>query len=138
MNKLYRILYENKIKLVYTPLIVYWITLFIATSLPSKALPKIAISDKFEHLFAYMILGILLYLTFKVQEKFSVLNKHGFIITVSVLAFYGLFDELHQMLIPGRYCETWDFIADVAGGIIGVIITYYVVFKEKKRVIQQQ
>ena len=131
MNRYYKILSEHKKKFIYIPLIFYWIVLFIATSLPSKSLPKIAVSDKFEHLFAYMILGAFLYTAFKFQKKVLWIKKYGFLSALFVIALYGLFDELHQILIPGRYCETWDWIADFIGGNIGILISYLVIFKNK-------
>lgn len=38
---------------------------------------------------------------------------HGAVLIVAV---FGLTDELHQALIPGRSCEWSDWLADVAGG----------------------
>ena len=32
---------------------------------------------------------------------------------------YGLLDEWHQSLIPGRYCSATDVLADISGAIIG-------------------
>ncbi len=135
MNRYYNILSENKKKFIYIPLSLYWIVLFIATSLPSKALPKIAISDKIEHLFAYLILGIFLYAAFKFQDKIRWIKEYAFLSAIFVIAFYGLFDELHQLLIPGRICDVWDWTADFIGGIIGISAAYIVIFKNKKRTV---
>lgn len=131
MNRYYKILYEHKKKFIYIPLIFYWIVLFVATSLPSKALPKMAISDKFEHLFAYMILGAFLYTAFKFQNKVLWIKKYVFLSAFFAIALYGLFDELHQILIPGRYCEFWDWAADIIGGNIGIFFSYILIFKDK-------
>ena len=35
---------------------------------------------------------------------------------------YGILDEVHQLLIPGRSCELLDFLADILGSVIGVIV----------------
>jgi VanZ family protein len=35
---------------------------------------------------------------------------------------YGMADELHQLIIPGRSCELLDLISDFIGVIIGVIV----------------
>jgi VanZ family protein len=31
-------------------------------------------------------------------------------------------DEVHQLLIPGRSCELLDFLADMVGGILGMVV----------------
>ncbi len=131
MNRYYSILSEHKKKFIYIPLALYWIVLFIATSIPSKALPKIAISDKFEHLFAYLILGFFLYSAFKLQNKVHRIKEYAFLSAVFIISFYGLLDELHQILIPGRYCEVLDWVADFAGGLIGIALSYLSIFRNK-------
>jgi VanZ family protein len=39
-----------------------------------------------------------------------------------IIAVYGVLDELHQQLIPGRSCDINDWIADMIGVSIGLII----------------
>jgi len=34
---------------------------------------------------------------------------------VAFAAVYGASDELHQLMVPGRYCALVDWVADVAG-----------------------
>lgn len=118
-------------KLIYTALVVYWIILLMLTSLPSSSLPDIDISDKWEHFLAYAVLTILLTSALLVQEKSMYLKKSAFILAVLFAALYGLLDELHQMLIPGRNCSLLDWIADFTGALIGSIIVFYFYRREK-------
>lgn len=113
---------KNKIYLVYLPLGVYWIALFIATSIPTEYIPSVGVSDKLNHFFAYMVLSVLLHLTFIFQEKLPLLREYPASFTLLIGCVYGIVDELHQMLIPGRHAELLDWIADFFGVIAGVLI----------------
>lgn len=39
---------------------------------------------------------------------------------------YGLTDEYHQSLVPGREADVLDLLADTVGGLLGAI-TYIVI-----------
>lgn len=113
---------KNRAILIYLPLIIYWLILFIATSLPTDYIPSVGVGDKFSHFFAYMVLSVLLYFTFSLQTRSEILKKYPAIITILVGSVYGILDELHQMLIPGRSAEFLDWIADFVGTIVGVLL----------------
>ena len=113
---------KNKIYLIYLPLGLYWIALFIATSIPTEYIPAVGVSDKLNHFFAYLVLSVLLYLTFIFQEKVPLLQEFPAVFTLLIGSVYGIVDELHQMLIPGRHAEVLDWIADFVGVIAGVLI----------------
>jgi len=132
LTKFYQTLSERKVQLVYSPLAIYWVLLFIATTIPSKALPSFGISDKIEHFIAYMILAILVLLTFHFQEKIRSFHIHPVLSTIAIVSIYGLLDELHQNLVPGRYAEVYDWIANFLGAIVGVIILNYMFLKPLK------
>lgn len=119
---LIKYLKSYKIQLVYIPLIIYWIVLLIATSIPADRMPSVGVGDKFSHFFAYLILSALLYFAFSLQEKYSVLKNNPALISAGIASAYGIFDELHQMLIPGRSAELLDWVADFCGALAGVLI----------------
>lgn len=108
--------------LVYFPLLFYWILLFTLTTLPASSVPAVGVSDKFEHLIAYFGLSFLLYLSLLFQKKSIIMKKHAVLFTFLFVIAYGVLDEIHQLLIPGRSCELSDFLADMLGGLIGVIL----------------
>ena len=123
---------ERKKKLfVFTPLIIYWIILFIATTLPVQSVPSIAVSDKINHLIAYFLLSILLYLTLIFQRKSVFLFDNAAWATIIIAIFYGAMDELHQMLVPGRFAEVLDWLADSAGTVLGVLFISFLIKKFK-------
>ena len=114
------------------PLIVYWIILFIATSIPAQSVPSFGVGDKVNHFSAYLILAILLYLTLSFQEKSIFAKRNAALLTIAVVLLYGVLDELHQMLIPGRSAEFLDWAADAVGAICGVLIISFLLKKFKK------
>jgi VanZ family protein len=126
---LLKFLEKNKIKLVFIPLIIYWIALFIGTSIPIESVPSIfEFHDKLEHTTAYFGLSVLLNLSIIFQEKYPKMKSKHNLVTLGAVVVYGIADELHQMLIPGRSCEILDFVSDLLGILLG-ILTVYVVMK---------
>jgi VanZ family protein len=128
---LFEFLEVRKKLLVYTPLIIYWIILFIATTLPVQSVPSIAISDKINHLIAYFGLSTLLYLTLIYQRKSEFLFNNAPSVATIIASVYGALDELHQMFVPGRFAEVLDWLADLGGAILGVLFISFLIKKLK-------
>lgn len=126
--RLYKKLYERRVILIYVPLLLYWLILFIATTIPTDSIPQFFnAQDKAEHFIAYCILGILLYFAFVFQKKYPSWYRRPILYSLLVIGIYAAVDELHQLLIPGRYCDFLDWTADVIGGIIGIGFAYLIV-----------
>jgi VanZ family protein len=113
---------SHKNKLVYLPLIIYWIILFIATSLPGNDLPNLRISDKIEHFVAYFILAVFLNFALILQTKFKWLKQKANIATILIISIYAGLDELHQIFIPGRSCDFRDWITDFMATCLAVLL----------------
>jgi len=112
---------KNRKSFVYASLVIYWIILLSATSIPADSVPATGVSDKIEHFLAYFILTILLAGTLCFQNKFTNLKKHYLSGTLVISIVYGAIDELHQLLVPGRSCELLDWLSDVGGVMLGII-----------------
>ena len=130
---MFKYLEKRKVWLVYIPLTIYWLLLFTATSLPVQRLPSIGFSDKINHFLAYFILAVLVNLTLIYQRKSRFLFNKASLVTIFIGLLYGAFDELHQILIHGRFAETLDWIADGIGTFIGVLVVYYLIGRFKYR-----
>ena len=128
---MFNLLERHKVVLIYSPLIFYWILLFTLTSLPTQSVPAVGVNDKVEHLLAYFGLSFLLYLALLFQKKFFLLRNNAALFALLIVFAYGIIDELHQLMVPGRSCELMDFLADVFGGILGVI-TLKILFRYYK------
>lgn len=124
MNSIFAIIKQHR-KILYTSLVLYWVVLIILTSLPTTSLPKVGISDKLQHFFAYFVLALLLNSSFLVQRKYQFSFNVKSLLSLLIVVLYAIFDEVHQYFIPGRFCEFSDFIADVIGGIAGVLLVYF-------------
>jgi len=130
---LFEFLEKRKVLLVYLPLIIYWLILFIATTLPAERLPSVGFSDKINHFLAYFVLAVLVNLTLIYQRKSRFLFETAQIATIIICLFYGALDELHQLLVPGRSAETWDWVADALGTLTGVLIVYLLINRLRYR-----
>lgn len=84
-------------------------------------------SDKAKHFGAYLVLGFLLSFALHFQKKYIIFNKHSARFTFLIIFIYGLFDEIHQIFIPGRYFEWFDFLSDILGGLIGIFISQWII-----------
>ena len=124
-NRLYKALREHTVYYIYLPLVIYWITLFILTTIPTAVVPQLFDEqDKFEHFGAYLLLAVLLTLSLHMQKRFSILAFNAFLFSLIFVLLYGAVDELHQLFVPGRYCDFYDWLADAIGGSIGVLCVY--------------
>lgn len=119
-NHLYNQLNNNRVAFVYIPLGIYWIVLFILTTIPSSALPSLGGIDKFEHFSAYTVLGFMIGLATNFQSIFRFKQNKLYLVTFSIAIIYALLDELHQIPIKGRYFDWWDLLANFIGIIFGL------------------
>ncbi len=100
----------------------YWFLIFVGTHLPGVSHLQPPVSDKIQHFGAYFLLATLLcYVT---------TSKRGLIrfTTIGIVGMaYAAFDEWTQHLVPGRYPDVQDFVADSIG--IWTAIACYVAAK---------
>ncbi len=129
---MYSYLQTHKKYLIHLPLIIYWIILFILTSLPSSMAITTDVSDKVNHFGAYGLLSVFLYLNLNFQNRFELLNKFPATFTVLIASIYGMVDEIHQMFVPGRSAEFLDWLADFSGSLVAVLITRYLIRRIKE------
>lgn len=83
---------------------------------PGDYRPQIVgLSDKLEHVLAYLLLGALTTIAARQTVK-----AHW--LALAIVAYGGVL-ELGQLLIPNRVPSVWDFLANATGVILGVLIT---------------
>ncbi|MCA9132455.1 MAG: VanZ family protein [Planctomycetales bacterium] len=96
----------------------YWLAIFVATHLPSTAMPALRSSDKICHGIAFAGLSFLL--AWALPKRTAPLKHLGW---AAVLALgYGCVDEFTQNFIPGRTCDIWDVAADAVGVACGLLL----------------
>jgi VanZ family protein len=114
---------KNKILKFWVPVLIWTVVIFLLSSIPGDEIPKIEIPglDKLVHFLEFLILGILL-----VRAFFNSSNNMGLVkimvftlVAASSLAFI---DEWHQHFIAGRTPDILDFMVDLIGSNVGMVI----------------
>jgi len=102
------------------PAIAWALILFTLSSIPKLQSPFhfSKWDDKLNHLAAYAILGALV-LRALPRASGTLPNAREVRLAAVLGILYGLFDELHQYFVPGRFVEFNDFVADAIGVMIG-------------------
>jgi VanZ family protein len=119
-------------------LIIWVLTIITVSSLPSLPTLKIHTAksdirlDYFIHFCEYGFLAFLAFLTF--TGKDFILNTGRTILITLFLILFALFDETHQIWIPGRAFNYRDIIGNFTGIIAGVIFCVFVFRKIVKTV----
>ena len=112
----------NRQALIYRwPLVIYCIAIFVQSCFPSpEVIQQLDLSDKSLHLGGYALLGALMVRMLK-RELPGQSPWKSIVLAVVVSTFYGVSDELHQALVPGRSADVMDIVADLTGSILGAI-----------------
>lgn len=98
-------------------LAVYWILIFTGTHVPvvPDAVPRF--NDKLIHFSAFFGLATLLCYVTNSERLF---RRFGLI--AMGCATYAALDELSQTLIKGRTADPWDFVADMSGAMLAILL----------------
>jgi VanZ family protein len=103
------------------------VLIFILTTIPSNALPSIGVSDKFEHFGAYFVLTILVWFYFHFKKNFNFQTRQQILGLLILTTGYSIFDEVHQLFIPGRYFDLLDLAANFIGILAGFFVANYII-----------
>ena len=93
--------------------------------------PLFPMQDKFLHFMAYAVLGFLGMGSVRATAH-GYRPQQAWLISLLV-GLYGVADEFHQYFIPGRMTDGFDVMADIAGGLLGVWLMYYLVRRASSR-----
>lgn len=101
----------------YLPAIVWAVLILTVSSIPDLSTPGLGftMTDKIVHFAEYFILGLL---TAKTVSTFNKEPLKIFWLSSALTSGFGILDELHQLLIPGRTTEGLDMVADILGSIL--------------------
>ena len=84
-------------------------------SLQPQITPDFIVSTN--HLYAYIVLSVIGFLTFQKKNQFNILSIY--------LIFLSIVLEVLQYFIPNRSFEFPDLFGNLAGAIIAIIIFYF-------------
>ncbi len=109
------------------PAVIWAALIFVASSIPSEDIPVAPIFeyDKLIHLTIYFVFAALVYRALRFEGISPFVRSRAAILTVGIITFYGMTDEFHQHFVPGRTMDVFDWVADVAGGILCVVVMSY-------------
>jgi VanZ family protein len=100
--------------------------IFYLSHQPSVPVPSLfPMQDKLMHISAYAILGFLGMGSVRAMSH-GYRPEQAWMICLLV-GLYGVSDEFHQYFIPGRTADALDVVADIAGGMLGAWLMYYLV-----------
>lgn len=89
--------------------------MFTVSSLPSIQLnvnTAIFTPDKYAHATEYFLL-IYLYMKMRLSKETRMKKIYKEVLLIALVV--PVFDELHQLVIPGRECSLYDMVADWIG-----------------------
>ena len=112
------------------------VAIFGVSSIPDLQTTPAGLSDKTVHALVYGLLGALVLRAVARAEWAGV----TFVVALAaalISGLYGVTDELHQGVVPGRSTEALDMVADAAGasGAAGAIWAWSIIrasWREKK------
>ena len=106
------------------PAIIWAITLAILMLLPQDSFPesKLLSYDKIAHLGVFALLSILIMFGTSRVKAFNKTKRSSWLWPLIICILYSSSLELLQNFSPGRMIDLYDFIANVTGGIFGVIV----------------
>ncbi|TKB76394.1 MAG: VanZ family protein [Nitrospira sp.] len=94
-------------------------------SAPEMSLPffwiQVPYGDKILHAGVYGGLALLAMRAFRYAAGPNG-SRYAIGLAVAATALYGVSDELHQVFVPNRHPDVWDWVADTAGATLAIWI----------------
>ncbi len=109
-------------------LVLAWaLIIFIQSSFTAIDLPKVEwiSADKVIHMGVFGLLAALCYISLIHLNANSTFTKNAYLWTAILCIIYGASDEFHQYFVPNRSSEVQDWLADVAGIFIMLLVIKY-------------
>jgi VanZ family protein len=98
----------------WAPSLLWAAVIFALSSRPTlPRLPGVLGWDKLQHTAGYLVGGVLL-------ARALTGSRRGMAIAALLGLLYGVSDELHQLLVPGRNASVLDWCADALGIFLGI------------------
>ncbi len=106
-------------------LVILWLISIPGSNIPQTPLLKIPHFDKLVHFGIFAVFAFLL--SYGLIKQASVIcQNHTYTISLLVGVIYSAGTEILQYCcIPGRFGEFWDFMANAAGCLVGIIAFKY-------------
>ncbi len=77
--------------------------------------------DKVAHISAYFAYGLCVQFAYFGLSG-NPIKKKIILWTLIISALFGASDEIHQYFVPGRTCDIFDFLADMVGASLSLLL----------------
>lgn len=106
------------------PFIAYSCGIIVLSSIPNLTTPHIDFLpfDKLAHFAEYAIFAAIAFRSF--SSLFGDNPRKAFLFSALFLTLFSLSDEIYQRFVPGRYSDPADFLADIGGSFLVLILLY--------------
>ncbi|KAA0210864.1 MAG: VanZ family protein [Ignavibacteriaceae bacterium] len=125
---------QSKFIRYHLPVITFCVFIFVLSSIPGNDFPDIELSftDKIVHILLYGILCYLFFYSLNNQNKSVILKRFSLEFAFLFSVLYGIADEFHQTITPGRSFELEDMLADAIGSMM--VYLFLKVYRNKSTV----
>jgi VanZ family protein len=103
--------------------------IFVLSSIHGSAYPRTNVpgADKIVHFILYAAMGVLCARALLLRGPAERRTRMLLVVAAAVLAtLYGVSDELHQLLVPGRSADWRDALTDAVGALTGSIVAFLI------------
>ena len=114
------------------PFLLWMVIIFVQSSFPAIELPEVEVisADKIAHMGVYGLLAVLCYISLIHLTENNTFSLSPFSWSFVIASLYGATDEIHQYYVPNRSSEIQDWLADVTGIVIMVLlIKFYLQYR---------
>jgi VanZ family protein len=99
--------------------LIFWLSSLSVTPEPAAVRAFPGWSQE-AHFTLYLVLGALLLRAVSAQSSGML-----FSMPIAIGALYAASDEVHQYFVPGRQADILDFMVDLAGLTVGILMAFY-------------
>lgn len=115
-----KLFFKHRQPIAWTVVALWALFIFMMSSMPSTSLPTVpAIVTSLAHFMEYWLLAIFLVGALDVPWRKSWIVAVAAMVIASLC---GIVDEYHQLFVPGRICDTLDWLVDTGGGTLGSLV----------------
>lgn len=103
------------------PMVAVMVAIFVASSIPDLTTLPGGVSDHTGHFVAYALLGAAALWGFA-GARWGTVTLRSAVFAWMIAAAYGVTDELHQHFVHGRTPAVDDWLADIAGAGLAIVV----------------
>ena len=105
------------------PVILYAAGIIVVSSLPNLKSPQLRLFtfDKVAHFLEYAVFALLVFRSFYNLGAIRKLRR-ALLLSALFVCVFALLDEFYQHFIPGRHSDPADFVTDLVGAMLILVV----------------